>query len=78
VEIKTISKVYVRMNTNSKETILSLKEIADKNRGNIPVILYFNDEKKYVSTPKEYCVNMSEKCAKSLENLFGKGNVIVK
>ena len=78
VETKTISKVYVRMNTNSKETILSLKEIADKNRGNIPVILYFNDEKKYVSTPKEYCVNMSEKCAKSLENLFGKGNVIVK
>ena len=78
IELKKFSKVYVRMETNNKEMISSLKNIAIVNKGNIPVILYFNDEKKYISTPDEYNVNMSEKCAKSLEMLFGKGNVIAK
>ncbi|MBQ7974951.1 MAG: DNA polymerase III subunit alpha [Clostridia bacterium] len=78
IEIRAYSKVYVRMEKNSPELISSLRAISAENKGNIPVILYFNDEKKYVSTPPEFQINMSEKCAKSLENLFGKGNVIAK
>ncbi len=78
IELKSYSKVYVRMETNNKDLISALGDLASRNRGTIPVILYFNDEKKYVSTPKEYSVNMSKKCAKSLEKLFGTGNVIAK
>ena len=78
IEVKSFSKVYVRMETNNKDLISALKNVAETNPGSIPVILYFNDEKKYVSTPKEFSVNMTEKCAKSLEKLFGKSNVIAK
>ena len=72
------SKVYIRLETNSADAVNKLAAIAGDNRGAVPVILYFSDEKKYVSTPDKYKLNLSDGCRNLLEKTFGENNVIFK
>ncbi len=78
VQARQISKLYIRLATNSSEAVRVLASIAGRNNGNIPVILYFADEKKYVSAPSQYNVNCSEECIIQLKKAFGDNNVITK
>ena len=78
LEMPVCSKVYIRTRSDAREKIKALSEISSKYRGYIPVILYFEDAKKYISTPAEYSLDMSDECSNALDLLFGGQNVIKK
>ncbi len=78
IDVRSYSKVYIRTRSDCADKLKALAEIAAKNRGNVPVILFFDDTKKYVSTPDSYSLNLSADCKNDLDALFGKDNVIEK
>lgn len=78
VEIKSKEKLYIRMKENSPSALEGLLANIRFYRGSVPVILYFSDTGKYVSTPPEFSVDSSEEAISALGRIYGAENVILK
>ncbi|WP_062047781.1 OB-fold nucleic acid binding domain-containing protein [Bacillus sp. JCM 19034] len=73
---KSNQRLYLRiMNETKKEKLQMLKQVIQKHRGDVPVILFYDqtNETKYLT--KEYSINPSNACLYKLSQLLGQENV---
>jgi len=77
--IETASvKVYIKLPSGGNDEIKTLEKNIVSVRGKAPLILYFSDVKKYVTTPESFCVDAGENAINHLKHIYGENNVIVK
>lgn len=78
-EEKKIKKCFVRIEEQHEdgETLNHLKELFTKHSGSIPVILYYMRTNKKLGLQEAFWVNDSPDLMKSVEELLGKGNIII-
>ncbi|WP_027410176.1 DNA polymerase III subunit alpha [Anoxybacillus tepidamans] len=55
-----------------------LKEALKKYRGHVPVVLYYEKDKKTIKLSEEYHVNASNECLEELREIFGYSYVVLK
>ena len=75
------SALYLKIETKHKQESTTIKEvqlILKKDKGNIPVLIYYGDEQKTYRLQKEYWVLGSEQCLLKLKELLGQENVVLK
>jgi DNA polymerase-3 subunit alpha len=56
----------------------SIQRILASHKGSVPVIMYYEDEKKIVKLPEAYSVSAVPESLWKLEEILGKGNVVLK
>ncbi|MFC3883219.1 DNA polymerase III subunit alpha [Bacillus songklensis] len=55
-----------------------IQHILASHKGNVPVIMYYEDEKRTVKLPEMYNVHPASECLKQLTDVLGEGNVVLK
>ncbi|SFA48848.1 DNA polymerase III catalytic subunit, DnaE type [Anoxybacillus pushchinoensis] len=72
--------VYVKIDEQHASPIVlqQLKNVLTTYRGHVPVVLYYEAERKKVQLSHEYAVSPQDECMKQLTALLGDGNVVVK
>lgn len=78
-EEKKVKKCFVRIEQQYEdgETLNRLKELFTEHSGSIPVILYYMRTNKKLGLQEAFWVNESSDLVKSVEELLGKGNIII-
>lgn len=72
-------RLFIRIPTLKDKRILQrLKRILNTQKGSVPVLLYAEDNKKYVCTSEDYWCQMDISLARQLMNAFGEKNVVFK
>ena len=74
------NRLYIKIaeDSHSREIINKFNEILKKNKGNTPVILYYEKYKRTVRLRTEQWINVDEELLNTLQTLFGTGNVVLK
>ncbi|QKY69669.1 DNA polymerase III subunit alpha [Lentibacillus sp. CBA3610] len=62
---------------NSKNALAVIKNTAEKNPGQTPIIIYNQQERSTYKLSYAYLVHPDEACLQSLRNYFGSGNVVL-
>jgi DNA polymerase-3 subunit alpha len=68
-------KLYLRITSANKDKLNDALSLAKRNRGEIPVLLYFEEEKVTKKTDMEYWVKDTYELSNALNQLLGKENV---
>ena len=71
-----ISKIYLRVPDMSGESYLMVKNIVDKNKGNVSAIFYDNSTSSYKVYSEK--LRVDGRVLEELEKILGKSNVVVK
>lgn len=72
---------YIRIPPQQEdgEVLRSLKQVLLRQRGDVPVYLYYERTKKLLALPVDkYGIRPSEECRASIEKILGKGTFLVK
>lgn len=69
---------YLKIDIHKNETdvLLQLKEIMSKNKGKIPIIIYFEKNGKKIRLTQEYWINNHAETKQKLQTVLGNENVI--
>ncbi len=68
-------KLYLRITAENKDKLNDVLSLAKRNRGEIPVLLYFEDEKITKRTDMEYWVRDTYELSENLKRILGEENV---
>ncbi len=68
-------KLYLRITPQNKDKLNDVLSVAKRNRGEIPVLLYFEEEKVTKKTDVEYWVRDTYELSLELKKLLGEENV---
>lgn len=74
---KTEKKLYLKINSADDNVIKQIKALILKNKGNIPVFIYCEKEKKLLKSEKLKC-EINDSLINSLKSLLGKENIAIK
>lgn len=70
-------KLYIKLKKQDDEIMNNIKSILQKRRGNIPVYLYIESERKKLKANKDLWVNLDDNIIRELEELIGSDGVKV-
>lgn len=70
-------KLYLRMKSRDEQTVSQICECLRRFPGNMPVIMYYEDERRQSAAPKTLYINPAEGLLDILKNLLGETNVKV-
>lgn len=78
-ELKSVKKLYLSLRSKDSNLLNSVKAELVKYSGDVPVIFYFEDEKKAYATEKKYWIdeNRSEDLRSGLKAYIGDGNKFI-
>lgn len=76
--VQGAQKLYLRMKTRDDELMARICENLRRFPGNLPVIMYYEDERKQSAAPKTLYINPAEGLLDILKHLLGEDNVKVK
>ncbi|EGY80230.1 DNA polymerase III subunit alpha [Peptoniphilus indolicus] len=78
-ELKSVKKLYLSLRSKESNLLNSVKAELVKYSGDIPVIFYFEDEKKAYATEKKYWIdeNRAEDLRSGLKAYIGDGNKFI-
>jgi len=68
-------KLRVPYELDEAETLEKIKKIALEHRGDVPIIIYFEESRKKIKTSQELWVNPNETFKTCMYNMLGKNNV---
>ncbi len=71
-------KLYIRFKSDDKELFAKMLEILRSNKGNVPVMLYYENEKVTKMATRENWVMPSDRLLNELSRLFGGDNIKLK
>lgn len=73
------SQLFIRITKDTRDTVFSLLAKAAKiYPGNVPVLIYDEEQKKAYQLHEKYALLPSRDCLAQLRNYFGKTNVVLK
>lgn len=72
--------LYLKIEEKHKQhgQLQRIQRILTSYKGNVPVIIYYEDEKKMVKLPEAYYVQPVSESLQKLEGVLGEGNVVLK
>ncbi|GGJ72543.1 DNA polymerase-3 subunit alpha [Anoxybacillus voinovskiensis] len=70
--------LFIKICPHHIPKLASLKQLLQRYRGTVPVVLYYEHERKTVKLSPDYYVNASSKCVMELKTLIGGPYVVVK
>lgn len=78
-ELKSVKKLYLSLRSKDSNLLNSVKAELVKYSGDVPVIFYFEDEKKAYATEKKYWIdeNRAEDLRSGLKAYIGDGNKFI-
>ncbi len=68
------NKLYIRLKSTDEFAFGEVKRVLANKRGNIPVIIYYEDTKQSVQTPKSMWIS-DDSCISELSDILGKESV---
>lgn len=71
----TPEKLYIRLETASKEELLEAAKILKKYPGSVPVYFFANNTKKIISAPKTLCIRKCDELILELSEQFNAENI---
>ena len=74
----TAKTLYIRVKNRSDERLPEIKQLLNKNRGNSPVKVCFQDTRETVSVPLSKNVSLSDNFIQKLTEICGNSNIIIK
>lgn len=69
--------LYLKMKQEEEEILQEIASLLPHFEGEIPVFYYFEDSKKYLRTPRALWIQPSQQLMLNLEQILGKGNVVL-
>jgi DNA polymerase III subunit alpha len=77
---EAVNVLYLKIEEKHKHhgRLQHIQHILTSHKGNVPVIMYYEDEKRTVKLPKTYNVHPASECLKQLTDVLGEGNVVLK
>ncbi|GGH86732.1 DNA polymerase-3 subunit alpha [Pullulanibacillus pueri] len=78
--VQVPQQLFLRItkSNRSSDVLYQLKNLLKQHPGNSPVLLYYEEEKRLVELSKDYHVEASASCLKTMSNLLGEEHVILK
>ncbi|HET7627795.1 MAG TPA: DNA polymerase III subunit alpha [Bacillales bacterium] len=79
-ESKRVGSLFLKIDGRHRETAFlnRIKKVLQRFRGEVPVIVYYADEKKTIKLPETFNVDASEACLKGLKEELGTNHVVFK
>ncbi len=71
-------KLYIKLETHNDNAISQITNILSKNKGKVPVIIYFADTKKKMIAPENLWVNSNDRLINDLKKFLGNDSVVLK
>jgi DNA polymerase III subunit alpha len=70
-------RLYIKIHERSIESMERLKTIIKSYRGLVPIMMYYEQEKKTMKLGTQFNIDASERCIQQLKNVFGDKNVVL-
>ncbi|WP_110114100.1 DNA polymerase III subunit alpha [Bacillus sp. CGMCC 1.16541] len=79
-EMSQKAELYVKIEQKHKTptTLRQIRQLLSAYNGSVPVILYYEDEKRMLRLPNEYAINANDTLINELKRMLGDLNVVLK
>src|SRR5699024_4932738 len=75
---KDMKRLFIKVTKqNNENTLEVIQDISSKHKGNTPIIVYYEEQKKTYQLTKDYYVHPSNRCMQELITHFGEQNVVL-
>ncbi|OZM57961.1 DNA polymerase III subunit alpha [Lottiidibacillus patelloidae] len=71
------TRLFIKVKNQDTEKMAKLKQIISKNKGLVPITIYYESEKKAMKLASEYNVDTNERCLQLLKEQFGNEHVVL-
>ena len=76
--LKDSPRLFIKISSTSKENVINkINAVTRDQKGNIPIILYYEDTKETIQLNEHYANNGNKKLLSDLKSIFGKENVVL-